>query len=55
MENSKSFANAVREALSKKQSAAHPDSKTTGRQTVKRITPPAPQGKPVRKAAGRGG
>jgi hypothetical protein len=50
------LADAVKEALAKKQQAAHPDTKLskTQQKAAKRGTPGAP-GKPMRKVTGRGG
>jgi len=50
-----SFITAVKTALEKKQAAAHPDAKGGTSKTAKKTAPPVASGKPVRKAAGRGG
>lgn len=55
MNQPKSFASAVKEALAKKHAAAHPDAKTNTKTKVKKTKPPLPAGKPVHKASGRGG
>lgn len=55
MNQSKSFASAVKEALAKKQAAAHPAATASTTGTVKKTAPPAPAGRPMRKASGRGG
>lgn len=51
------FITAVRQALDKKNATAHPDMKLskTQQKAAKRSAPQTPSGKPVRKAAGRGG
>jgi hypothetical protein len=51
------FITAVKQALDKKHAASHPDARLskTQQKAAKRSAPPAPAGKPVRKAAGRGG
>ena len=51
------FITAVKQALDRKNASAHPDAKLskTQQKAVKRSAPLAPAGKPVRKAAGRGG
>jgi hypothetical protein len=50
------LADAVKEALAKKQQTAHPDTKLskTQQKAAKRGTPGTP-GKPMRKVTGRGG
>lgn len=55
MNQAKSFASAVKEALAKKQAAAHPAAAASATDTVKKTAPPAPAGRPMRKASGRGG
>jgi hypothetical protein len=52
------FITAVKQALDRKNASAHPaDAKLskTQQKAAKRSAPLAPAGKPVRKAAGRGG
>ncbi len=51
------FITAVKQALDKKHSAQHPEGRLSKSQqkAARRSAPPAPAGKPVRKAAGRGG
>jgi|LauGreDrversion4_2_1035121.scaffolds.fasta_scaffold3603263_1 hypothetical protein len=51
------FITAVKQALDKKHASVHPDTKLskTQQKAAKRSAPPASAGKPVRKAAGRGG
>jgi hypothetical protein len=51
------FITAVKQALDRKNASAHPDVKLskTQQKAAKRSAPPTPSGKPVRKAAGRGG
>jgi hypothetical protein len=51
------FITAVRQALDKKHAATHPDApgSKTQQKAARRAAPPAPAGKPIRKAAGRGG
>ena len=51
------FITAVKQALDKKNASAHPDARLskTQQKAAKRSAPLAPAGKPVRKAAGRGG
>ena len=52
---SKSLAETLKTALSKKHAADHPDVKTDAAKTVKRTAPPAPAGKPMRRGSSRGG
>jgi hypothetical protein len=51
------FITAVKQALDRKNASAHPDAKLskTQQKAAKRSASLAPAGKPVRKAAGRGG
>ncbi len=55
MNEPKNLSSTLRDALAKKTAAQHPDVKNATTGQTKRAAPPAPKGKPVRKAAGRGG
>jgi hypothetical protein len=51
-----SYITAVKAALEKKHAAQHPDAKPAkGSKSVKKMAPPVPVGKPVKKVTGRGG
>jgi hypothetical protein len=52
----KSFSSSIKEALAKKQAAAHPESKDGkgDAKSTKRTPPPVGAGKVMKKAAGRG-
>ena len=57
MTEPKKFTDALKDALSKKQAAAHPDAKTKPGKSgkVKQSGTPAVAGRPVQRAVGRGG
>lgn len=55
MSESKSFTDAIKDALTKKQAAQHPDVKKTAAQGRKVGGNNAPKGPPQRRAASRGG
>ena len=55
MTEPKKFTDALKDALAKKQAAAHPDAKKGKDGKVKKSGTPAIAGRPVQRAVGRGG
>ena len=55
MTEPKKFTDTLRDALAKKQAAAHPDAKKGKDGKVKKSGTPAIAGRPVQRAVGRGG
>jgi hypothetical protein len=55
MTESKKFTDAIRDALAKKQAAAHPDAKKGKDGKIKRSGTTTIAGRPVQRAVGRGG
>jgi hypothetical protein len=55
MTEPKKFTDTIRDALAKKQAAAHPDVKKGKDGKIKKSGTPAIAGRPVQRTAGRGG
>lgn len=55
MTESKKFTDTIRDALAKKQAAAHPDAKKGKDGKAKKSGTPVIAGRPVQRAVGRGG
>jgi hypothetical protein len=55
MTEPKKFTDALKDALSKKQAAAHPDAKKGKNGKIKKSGTPAIAGRPVQRTVGRGG